>query len=139
MNKIRFILALGLLLAGFTTNLSAGHVSDAGHLSDKVNFPLVHPQHEHMQRLLENAMAYMNPQHGLVDAESGYLVEGWNHDPQRGLYLRSFTQLTAIGEQAELLANIAAGYATNPYLSKNEALNQLEKMTTSLLADWAIA
>jgi len=129
MEKTSFILALGILLAVFTTTPSAEH------LSDKVNFPLVHPQHQHMQRLLENAMAYMNPQHGLVDADSGYLVEGWNHDPERGLYLRSFTQLTAIGEQAELLANIAAGYATNPYLSKQEALNQLQKMTASLLAD----
>ena len=27
----------------------------------------------------------------------GYPVEGWNHDPGKGLFLRSFTQLTAIG------------------------------------------
>ncbi len=106
------------------------HVSAAG-----FHFPLVNPQHENMQRLLINAMGYLKPEHGLVDPASGYPVEGWNQDPQRGLYLRSFTQLTAIGEQLELLANIAAGYADNPYISRAQALARLEPMVSSLLAD----
>ncbi len=99
------------------------------------HFPLMNPRHENMQRLLINAMGYLDPKHGLVDPASGYPVEGWNHDPERGLYLRSFTQLTAIGERLELLANIAAGFADNPYISRAEALDQLELMVASLLAD----
>ncbi len=106
------------------------HVSSAG-----FNFPLVNPHHENMQRLLINAMGYLKPEQALVDPVSGYPVEGWNQEPQRGLYLRSFTQLTAIGERLELLANIAAGYAQNPYISRAQALGQLELMLSSLLAD----
>ena len=103
--------------------------------SDGFNFPLVNPQHQNMQRLLINAMGYLKPEHGLVDPVSGYPVEGWNHEPQRGLFLRSFTQLTAIGERLELLANIAAGFADNPYISRAESLSQLKLMLSSLLAD----
>ncbi len=92
-------------------------------------------KHEHMRALIENAMGYINPKHGLFDEASGYPVEGWNHDPSKGLFLRSFTQLTSIGEWTELLANIAAGYADNPYISRKEALVKLEKVVNSLLAD----
>jgi len=98
-------------------------------------FPLVADEHVHMQALLENAMGYVDPAHGLIDEASGYPVEGWNHDPSKGLYLRSFTQLTSIGEWVELLANIAAGYADNPYISREEALAGLELAVDSLLAD----
>jgi hypothetical protein len=103
--------------------------------SDGFNFSLVNPEHEHMQALLANAMGYFKPGNGLVDPASGYPVEGWNQDSERALYLRSFTQLTAIGERLEVLANIAAGYADNPYISGEEALNQLQQMTASLLHD----
>ncbi len=99
------------------------------------NFPMVEHHHIHIQQLLQNAMGYINPEHDLIDAISGYPVEGWNHDPTKGLYLRSFTQLTSIGEWTELLANIAAGYADNPYINRDQALAMLEKATDSLLAD----
>jgi len=98
-------------------------------------FPNVAPEHTHMKALLENAMNYINPQHGLIDPVSGYPVEGWNQDPEKGLFLRSFTQLTTIGEWAELLANIAAGYADNPYISRTQALDKLDQVADSLLAD----
>jgi hypothetical protein len=101
------------------------------------DFPQVAPEHVHMQRLLANAMGFANPSNGLIDAASGYPVEGWNHEPERGLYLRSFTQLTAIGEWLELLANVAAGQADSPHLSRGEALRQMEQTVTSLLADQA--
>ena len=91
--------------------------------------------HVHMRALIANAMGYINPKHGLVDKASGYPVEGWNHDSSKGLFLRSFTQLTAIGEWTELLANIAAGYADNRYVSRQEALEKLEQVVDSLLAD----
>ncbi len=132
MKKPFFALALGLLLvAGSVAAASSEqHASSA-----EFTFPLVNPQHENMQRLLINAMGYLKPEHGLVEPVSGYPVEGWNQDPQRGLYLRSFTQLTAIGEQLEMLANIAAGYADNPYVSRTQALGQLELTLSSLLAD----
>lgn len=99
------------------------------------NFPEVNPDHEHIRLLLANAMSYINPEHRLIEPVSGYPVEGWNQDVQLGLHLRSFTQLTSIGEWAELLANIAAGYADNPYLSRGEALDRLSRVVDSLLAD----
>jgi hypothetical protein len=100
-------------------------------------FPAVGEEHVHMQQLLANAMGYINPEHGLFDETSGYPVEGWNHDPSKGLFLRSFTQLTSIGEWTELLANIVAGYADNPYVSREEALEKLEQVIDTLLADQA--
>lgn len=93
------------------------------------------PKPVHMQALIENAMGYINPKHGLFDKASGYPVEGWNEDPSKGLFLRSFTQLTAIGEWMELLATMAAGDADNPYVSRRTALLKLERVVDSLLAD----
>jgi hypothetical protein len=122
MKKIWMMVLVGCV-AGCTTKKEA------------FDFPKVGKEHIHMQQLLANAMGYINPEHGLFDEASGYPVEGWNHDPSKGLFLRSFTQLTSIGEWTELLANIAAGYADNPYVSRDEALKQLEKVVDTLLAD----
>lgn len=99
------------------------------------HFPGLHPSHRHMRLLLENAFRYVDPAHGIVDTLSGYPVEGWNQDPPKGLHLRSFTQLTAIGKWAELLANIAAGYAGNPYLSREAAISGLSEVVRSLRQD----
>lgn len=129
MKRFIAMVGLGLLLgAGCAKTLSETE-------TEAFNFPLVNPAHERMQLLLANAFAYINPSNGIIDADSGYPVEGWNQDPGRALYLRSFTQLTAIGEWIELLANIAAGYADNPYISREKALKQLEHTVSSLLAD----
>jgi hypothetical protein len=98
-------------------------------------FPTVKTNHTHMTRLLENAMGYLNPKHGLFDGLSGYPSEGWNDDPKSGLRLRGFTQLTAIGAWMELLAEVGAGYADSPYLSRADALCRLEQVVDSLLAD----
>jgi hypothetical protein len=129
MKKTIFAVGLGVLLGA-----GCAHVVPP-ETPDTFNFPLVKPEHAHMQMLLANAMGYLKPENGLVDPASGYPVEGWNQDSERALYLRSFTQLTAIGERLEVLANIAAGYADNPYISEEEALKQLELMTSSLLSD----
>ena len=48
-------------------------------------------------------MRYVAPENRMIDPASGYPFEGWNQDPARGLFLRSFTQLTAIGQCMELL------------------------------------
>jgi len=88
-----------------------------------------------MTALLENAFGYISPDQGIIDSASGYPVEGWNHDPERGLFLRSFTQLTAIGQWIELLSNIAAGYADNPYISRDEALQRLTHAVKSVRHD----
>lgn len=98
-------------------------------------YPRVHPTHRHMRLLLDNAFQYLDPAHGIVDPSSGYPVEGWNHAPEKGLFLRSFTQLTAIGAWVELLANVAAGYADNPQLSRDAALDGLSLAVSSLLED----
>lgn len=138
MKKIIVTAGLSVLLGAGCAHVpppSLPETPDAKPSVDAFNFPLVNPEHENMQRLLANAMGYLKPEHELVDSASGYPVEGWNQEPERGLYLRSFTQLTAIGERVELLANIAAGYADNPYISREEALRQLKRMTSSLLSD----
>jgi hypothetical protein len=80
-------------------------------------------------------MRYVAPENGMIDAASGYPFEGWNQDPARGLYLRSFTQLTAIGQYMELLGNVAAGSAATPYLSRNQALANLNRLVKSLRQD----
>ena len=72
-------------------------------------FPTVRPEHRHVRDLLANAMRYVAPENRMVDPVSGYPFEGWNQDPSQGLFLRSFTQLTAIGQYMELLANVVAG------------------------------
>ena len=137
MKKTIFAAGLGILLGAGCAHLPPPEVTVTPESPGLFCFPLVNPEHENMQRLLANAMGYLNPEHGLVDPVSGYPVEGWNQDSERGLYLRSFTQLTAIGERLEVLANIAAGYADNPYISREESFRQLELMVASLLADQA--
>ena len=99
------------------------------------NISTVNPAHTHTVRLLKNALRYIDPKNGLVDPMSGYPFEGWNQQTNKGLYLRQFTQLTAIGERLELLANIAAGYADNPFILRGEARVQLARMAASLRHD----
>lgn len=98
-------------------------------------FPTVPPGHRHARELLANALRYAAPENGLIDPVSGYPFEGWNQDPARGLYLRSFTQLTAIGLWMEVLANVAAGHADTPYLSRDKALIRLTQVVKSLRQD----
>ena len=98
-------------------------------------YPAVPQHHRHMQRLLNNAFSYVDPAHRIIDPVSGYPAEGWNQEPANGLFLREFTQLTAIGAWIELLANIAAGQADNPYLSRDAALDGLALAVATLRAD----
>jgi hypothetical protein len=99
------------------------------------NFPNVNPSHTHTRLLLENAMLYTGAANVMTDPASGYPFEGWNQEQKKGLYLRQFTQLTAIGEWLELMANVTAGYADNPCLSRTEAQARLAQITDSLLHD----
>ena len=99
------------------------------------NFPNVDPTHTHTRLLLENALLYAGSANAMTDPASGYPFEGWNQVPAKGLYLRSFTQLTAIGEWLELMANIAAGYADNPCVSRDEAKTRLIQIVGSLRHD----
>jgi hypothetical protein len=126
-----FLVIAVLTLALFTAAPpSFGQQSDTGY-----SFPRVPSAHNHMRLLLENALRYIDPVHGIVDPVSGYPAEGWNQEPGKGLFLRSFTQLTAIGEWIELLANIVAGYADDPYVSKESAMHRLSLAVKSLLED----
>jgi hypothetical protein len=93
------------------------------------------PDRPHARALLENALRYASPANKLVDPVSGYPCEGWNQDPKQGLFLRSFTQLTAIGQWMELLANIVAGSAETPDLSRAQALANLKQLVKSLHED----
>jgi hypothetical protein len=98
-------------------------------------FPTVLADHRHARELLVNAMRYLAPENRMIDPASGYPFEGWNQDPAQGLYLRSFTQLTAIGQCMELLANVAAGIADTPYLSRGQAVSHLTRLVQSLRED----
>jgi hypothetical protein len=100
-----------------------------------VQFPTVSAEHKHVLALLENAMRYVAPQNRMIDAASGYPVEGWNQDPKKGLYLHSFTQLTVIGLWMELLANVLAGNADTAYVSREQALSHLTLLVKSLRQD----
>jgi hypothetical protein len=106
-----------------------------GGVAGTVRFPTIPSEHPHVRALLENAMRYVASESRTIDPGSGYPVEGWNNDPSTGLCLRSFTQLTAIGQWMELLANVAAGYADTPYLPREQALSRLALVVENLRRD----
>ncbi|WDE97094.1 hypothetical protein PQO03_03875 [Lentisphaera profundi] len=97
--------------------------------------PKISSKHNHTHALLDNSLKFIKTENAMIDKDSGYPLEGWNQDPERGLFLRSFTQLSAIGEWLELSASISAGYCDSDYLSREQALIALQKTTASLLAD----
>jgi len=98
-------------------------------------FPTVPSDHVHVRALLAGAMRYVAPEHGTIEPTSGYPVEGWNNEPDRGLGLRTFTQLTAIGQWVELLANAVAGHVDLPHLTPDQAQGQLARVIDNLRAD----
>jgi hypothetical protein len=115
--------------------LRADEPGAGSHEETAYRFPTVRAEHRHARTLLANALRYFEPEHKIVDPISGYPFEGWNQDPERGLYLRSFTQLTAIGQYMELLANIAAGLCDTPFLSRDGAVERLKHVAKNLRQD----
>ncbi|HEY2158447.1 MAG TPA: hypothetical protein VGH33_22645, partial [Isosphaeraceae bacterium] len=103
--------------------------------ADPPRYPTVPADHTHARALLDNAMRYVAPGNKIVDPVSGYPYEGWNKDPARGLFLRSFTQLTAIGQYMELLANVVAGNVESPDLPAETAARHLGLLVSSLSRD----
>ncbi|MFO0889409.1 MAG: hypothetical protein U0790_09750 [Isosphaeraceae bacterium] len=98
-------------------------------------FPSVPAEHRHARELLANALRYVAPENGMIDPNSGYPFEGWNQEPSKGLFLRSFTQLTAIGQLMELLADIAAGECEVKGISRDQALARLAHLVQTLRKD----
>jgi hypothetical protein len=98
-------------------------------------FPTVPAGHMHVRWLLDDGMKFLSPDLKMVDPTSGYPLEGWNHDPSKGLFLRAFTQLTAIGKSMEMLADVVAGNADSPALSREQALVQLTRLVATLRRD----
>src|SRR5205085_1909941 len=98
-------------------------------------FPRRSAPRSHARALAGEGRRYIDPQHGMIDKASGYPFEGWNHDPKQTVFLRSFTQLTAIGQWMELLAYIAAGQADTPFLTREQALAQLIHLVATLRDD----
>src|SRR3954447_11263272 len=134
-NAVAFLLASASFMAG-SMSIAGSEDPDRPAPGGSVpRFPTVRPQDRHVRELLANAMRYVSPENRMVDPISGYPFEGWNQDPARGLYLRSFTQLTAIGQYMELLANVAAGHCDTPYLSRSQALEGLIRLVRSLRQD----
>ena len=99
--------------------------------------PTVPAEHRHARELLANALRYVDPAHKLSDPVSGYPFEGWNQEPDKKVFLRSFTQLTAIGLWMETLANVAADQADNPVLFRDQALTRLGLVAKTLRQDQA--
>lgn len=126
---------LALILTGIGMSIQPTPAGTAVTSVPRSSFATVDLQHRHARALLDNAMRYVSPKSGTRDESSGYPVEGWNNQPDQGLGLRSFTQLTAIGEWVEVLANVIAGKADSPYLSREEALENLQQVVRSLLQD----
>lgn len=98
-------------------------------------FPTIPVEHPRARELLANAMRYLADASNIVDPASGYPVEGWNREPERGLGLSSFTQLTAIGEWLEVHARVVAGSADTPWVSREQALARLIRAVDSLCQD----
>jgi hypothetical protein len=132
-NRVAVAIGTSIALAGSIGVTTMSNHARAGESPSR--FPTVPPEHRHARALLENAMRYVAPATGMIDPASGYPFEGWNQDPPKGLFLRSFTQLTAIGQHMELLANVVAGYADTPGLSREQALANLTKLVASLRQD----
>ncbi len=120
---------LGLVLAGLGFGQSAP--------SGPATAPTIPAEHPHARLLLDNALNYLAPANKMVDPVSGYPFEGWNNDPSKGLFLRSFTQLTAIGQWMELLADVAAGQVETSHLSCDQALKDLAHLVQTLRQDQA--
>jgi hypothetical protein len=129
------LLATGVGSAGELPIVSMAPQSNPATAKPPASFPTVALEHRHAWALLENAMCYIAPENQLTDASSGYPVEGWNEEPAKGLFLRCFTQLTAIGESLELLADIVAGVADTPALSREQSLARLTLAVKSLRHD----
>src|SRR5205823_3262508 len=130
----------GCAIAGAAAWLAAGTPSASQEAKSvppaiPLHCPTVPPEHAHVRALLENALRYAAPENRMTDPVSGYPFEGFNHDPKQGLYLRSFTQLTAIGMWMELLANVTAGQADTPHLSRERALSGLSHLVKTLRLD----
>src|SRR3954469_1774357 len=134
-NVVACALAIHLIMAVGMSMARAGDPVQPSRGESASRFPTVRPQDRHVRELLANAMRYVAPENRMVAPVSGYPFEGWNQDPARGLYLRSFTQLTAIGQYMELLANVAAGLADSPAMSRGEALAQLTRLVETLRRD----
>ena len=130
-----------ILLAGFLAMASA--MNDASAVAPDrpapgetpARFPTVRAEHEHVRALLVAALRYLGPANKMIDPVSGYPFEGWNQDPEKGLFLRSFTQLTAIGQGMELLANVGTGEAEMPGFTREQGLAALARMVRSLRED----
>lgn len=128
-------LGLVLAIAAWEVSMERAVAQRTAAEPSAFRFPTVAANHPRVQALLVNAMRYVAPESGTIDPVSGYPFEGWNQDPAKGLYLRSFTQLTAIGKWMELLSNVAAGYAQTPYLTREQALARLAQAIRSLRQD----
>lgn len=133
--RLMAALAVGTALVLTNVGIFAAEPLKPGQGGGLAHFPTVSVEHKHVRALLDNAMHFVAPRHQMVDSISGYPFEGWNQDPSKGLFLRSFTQLTAIGQSMELLANIVSGHADSPHLSREQALAQLTRLVESLRHD----
>jgi hypothetical protein len=129
--------ACGIPRAGVMVALvaSLAFAADGSFKRDAEVRRTVPPEHKHARALLENALRCLDPRNRMIDTASGYLFEGWNQEPKKGLFLRSFTQLTVIGLWMEVLANAVAGSADTPQLTRENALPQLIHLVKSLRQD----
>ena len=129
------VLAASFFPVNAMSQAATGELGPETSGASQFQFPTLPPGHRYARELLTSAMRYLVPENGMIDTVSGYPFEGWNQDPVRGLYLRSFTQLTAIGQYMELLSNIIAGTCDTPFLSRKQAVANLAHLVKSLRQD----
>ena len=91
-------------------------------------------EHKHVHALAENAMWYIAPQNGssmlpqAIPSRDGTRTPSATFPPLVHAAYRHWPVM-------ELCANVAAGYADTPYLSREEALKALAKLVGSLRRD----
>ncbi len=128
-------LAVGLVLTATGMSLWPDKPVAPAPGKPRLCFPTVPAEHKHARALLENALSLFAPANKMIDPASGYPFEGWNQDPKQGLFLRSFTQLTAVALWMELLGNVVAGDADTPHLPREQALKHLTRLVQTLRRD----
>ena len=79
------------------------------------------------QEFINSSFKYFISSNRVVDHIFGYPYEGYNQ--------KNYTQPTAIGFYAQLLANVVSGDIVTSYMTQAKAITALNKMMTSLVAD----
>jgi hypothetical protein len=102
---------------------ATGALKETKAYSDR-NWTLLIPKT--LQDFIDVDFDYFAPGGNAIEPISGYPHEGYNQ--------RNYTQPTAIGFYAQLLANVISGDIVTEEMSRDQAIAALDKMITSLVS-----